>query len=78
MYEICQNEFHPGVRAKLRKRDVAVIFLSASECDLDVKYRCIIARERRVVCASLSRVRGIRALLFFFLRRIYLFVLFTG
>lgn len=40
MYEICQNEFRLGVAAPNRH------FSSRGECDLDVKYRCIIARAR--------------------------------
>lgn len=40
MYEICQNEFRLGVA------DPDYHFSSRGECDLDVKYRCIIARAR--------------------------------
>lgn len=40
MYEICQNEFRLGVAASNYH------FSSRGECDLDVKYRCIIAWAR--------------------------------
>lgn len=40
MYEICQNEFRLGAAAPNYH------FSSRGECDLDVKYRCIIARAR--------------------------------
>lgn len=40
MYEICQNEFRLGAAAPDHH------FSSRGECDLDVKYRCIIARAR--------------------------------
>lgn len=40
MYEICQNEFRLGAAAP------DYHFSSRGECDLDVKYRCIIARAR--------------------------------
>lgn len=40
MYEICQNEFRLGAAAPNHH------FSSRGECDLDVKYRCIIARAR--------------------------------
>lgn len=40
MYEICQNEFRQGAAAPYHH------FSSRGECDLDVKYRCIIARAR--------------------------------
>lgn len=40
MYEICQNEFRLGAAAPNHH------FSSHGECDLDVKYRCIIARAR--------------------------------
>jgi len=40
MYEICQNEFRLGAVAPDHH------FSSRGEYDLDVKYRCIIARAR--------------------------------
>lgn len=40
MYEICQNEFRLGAASPDHH------FSSRGECDLDVKYRCIIARSR--------------------------------
>lgn len=40
MYEICQNEFRLGATVPDHH------FSSRGECDLDVKYRCIIARAR--------------------------------
>lgn len=41
MYEICQNEFRLGAAGPPDHH-----FSSRGECDLDVKYRCIIARAR--------------------------------
>lgn len=43
MYEVCQNEFRLGDYMRGNVMGLS-FFSSRDECDLDVKYRCIIVR----------------------------------